>query len=104
MTQETVSLRDHFNALRANDKEALAIALQAADKAKDKAEDAQRRVNETQNEFRGTLKDQAATLMPRAEAEGKFNSIQKQLDSIQRLVYIGLGGAIVIQIGLQFVK
>lgn len=50
-------------------KEAVAAALTASEKAIIKAEAAQQRVNEGQNEFRGTLKDQAATLMPRAETE-----------------------------------
>lgn len=48
---------------------AVAAALVASEKAVNKAELAQQRVNETQNEFRGTLKDQASTLMPRSEAE-----------------------------------
>jgi len=45
------------------------IALAAADKAVAKAEENQRHINLTQNEFRGTLSDQAAQLMPRKEAE-----------------------------------
>ena len=45
------------------------IALQAADKANTKSEENQRHINLTQNEFRGTLSDQAAQLMPRKEAE-----------------------------------
>ena len=48
---------------------AVGAALIAAEKAVEKAEAAQGRVNETQNEFRGTLRDQAADLMPRAETE-----------------------------------
>lgn len=48
---------------------AVAAALAASEKAVSKAETAQQRVNEGQNEFRGTLKDQAATLMPRTETE-----------------------------------
>lgn len=50
-------------------KEAVSIAQVASDKAISKAEVAQSKVNEGQNEFRATLKDQAATLMPRAETE-----------------------------------
>jgi hypothetical protein len=46
-----------------------AIALAAADKANSKSEENQRHINLTQNEFRGTLTDQAAQLMPRKEAE-----------------------------------
>jgi len=43
-------------------KEALSAALASTDKAVSKAEQAQLRVNEGQNEFRASLKDQASTL------------------------------------------
>lgn len=55
---------------------AVTAALVASEKAVDKAEVAQGKVNETQNEFRGALKDQAATLMPRAEAENIFRELR----------------------------
>lgn len=96
-------LKEFVLALRADDKEALAIALKAADTATDKAEAAQRRVNETQNEFRGTLKDQATTLMPRAESEAKSKGVQAQIESLQKLVWMGLGAVLALQIVLQFV-
>jgi len=65
---------------------AVAAALVAAEKAVDKAEVAQQRVNETQNEFRGTLKDQAATLMPRAEAELAFTAMRELVDAQAHLI------------------
>lgn len=55
---------------------AVAAALSAADKAVGKAEIAQAKVNDTQNEFRGSLRDQAQTLMPRAEAENTFRELR----------------------------
>jgi hypothetical protein len=55
---------------------AVAAALEASEKAVNKAETAQANVNATQNEFRGQLKDQAATQMPRSEAENIFRELR----------------------------
>jgi hypothetical protein len=55
---------------------AVAAALVAAEKAVDKAEIAQAKVNETQNEFRGTLRDQAALFMPRTETENLIRELR----------------------------
>ena len=55
---------------------AVAAALAASDKAVDKSEMAQKVVNEGQNEFRGTLRDQAATFMPRAETESLVRELR----------------------------
>lgn len=60
----------------ASAEKAVAAALIAADKAVSKAEVAQGKVNETQNEFRGSLRDQAATQMPRSEAENTFRELR----------------------------
>lgn len=76
------TLKELFSKLREDDQLALRAALAAAEKANDKAEKAQQGINKTQNEFRGTLKDQAATLMPIKEAEAKFDDIQKQINSL----------------------
>jgi len=48
----------------------------------EKAETAQLRVNATQNEFRGTLKDQAAELMPRAETALLVAGLQSQINAL----------------------
>lgn len=83
MSEWTVdTLKEHLADLRADDQRALAAALASAEKANDKAETAQRAVNKTQNEFRGTLKDQASTLMPIKEAEAKFEDLQKQITDL----------------------
>jgi Flp pilus assembly protein TadB len=64
------------NAALVAQEKAVAAALAASEKAVNKAETAQGNVNETQNEFRGSLKDQAATQMPRAEAEVTFRELR----------------------------
>jgi len=55
---------------------AVTAALVASEKAVDKAEVAQAKVDEGQNEFRGTLRDQASTLMPRSETENLIRELR----------------------------
>lgn len=64
------------NAALIAQEKAVAAALAASEKAVNKAEIAQANVNETQNEFRGTLRDQATTQMPRSEAEVTFRELR----------------------------
>lgn len=64
------------NAALVAQEKAVAAALAASEKAVNKAEIAQANVNATQNEFRGSLKDQAATQMPRNEAENIFRELR----------------------------
>lgn len=61
---------------------ALNAALTAAEKAVIKAEVSTEKRFEAVNEFRGQLADQARTLMPRAEAEARIDSIQKLVDDL----------------------
>ena len=57
------------------------LALAAADKAVTKAEIATEKRFEGVNEFRSTLADQAARLMPREEAMSKFENLQKDINT-----------------------
>ncbi len=59
-------------------------ALAAADKAVTKAEIATEKRFEGVNEFRSTLADQAARLMPREEAQIKFENMQKDISGLSR--------------------
>ena len=54
------------------------LALAASEKAIIKAETATEKRFESVNEFRGSMKDQAALLMSRAEAEAKFKAIEEK--------------------------
>ncbi len=60
------------------------LALAAADKAVTKAETATEKRFEGVNEFRATLADQAARLLPREEALSKFENLQKDVNAISR--------------------
>lgn len=60
---------------------AVAAALIAAKEAVNKAELAQQRTNEGQNEFRGQLKDQANTLLPRTEYVLAHAALEDKVES-----------------------
>lgn len=72
--------REAVAAALAAQEKAVAAALAAADRAVAKAETAAERRFESQNEFRGTLTDQARTLMPRAESEQAIRMLNEKLD------------------------
>lgn len=72
---------------------AVTTALISAEKAVDKAEAAQLRVNETQNEFRGTLRDQASALMPRSETELMVKDLRSQIEAIRGSRREGIGAS-----------
>src|SRR6186713_1573425 len=70
-----------LSALSAQGK-AVDAALAAADRAVAKAEAAAEKRFESQNEFRGTLTDQARTFMPRTEAEQSTGAINDKLNAL----------------------
>jgi hypothetical protein len=90
---DSISLRDHLQALlvemdrrfeaaiSAQDK-AVQIAMVASEKAVVKAEIAAEKRFEAVNEFRGQLADQAATFMPRAEAEQRLGSLSEKITDL----------------------
>ena len=65
-------------------KEQTKLALDSADRAVNKAEQAAEKRFESVNEFRETLADQQRNLMPRAESELQFKSINDKVDNIIR--------------------
>lgn len=65
---------------------AVSAALAASEKAVNKAEVAQNKVNETQNEFRGTLRDQATLLMPRTEVESLVRELRVAIGSLETMM------------------
>ena len=64
--------------------EKTSLALTSSEKAVSKAEAATEKRFDAVNEFRGQLKDQAATLMPRAEADSKFKTLEDKLEEMKR--------------------
>lgn len=69
------------DALAAAEK-AVAAAMSAASLAVTKAEISAEKRLDSVNEFRGQLRDQAATLLPRIEAAQRFGAIESQLERV----------------------
>lgn len=72
-------------------KEAVNAALAAAQTAVNKAEIANEKRLDNQNEFRGQLKDQAANLMPRSEADARFVGLEKDVKRLSDSIIAGAG-------------
>jgi hypothetical protein len=70
--------KERFIALDKN----ITVAMMAADKAVGKAEMATEKRFEGVNEFRSTLADQAATLLPRAEFQVQHKSLLDKIDGL----------------------
>ena len=70
-------LSDKINA----QKDAISVAMVAADKATAKAENAMERRLEGMNEFRGQLKDQASTFIGRLEYEAKHDLLTAKYEA-----------------------
>lgn len=83
---------------------AVAAALAAAEKAVIKAETAADKRFDAVNEFRQTLTDQTNTFIPRAEYDAQHKALEDKVDVLTKLVYIGLGAVLALQIILQFLK
>lgn len=66
--------------VRAADKEAIALALTAANTAVIKAETAQQLKNEAQNEWRATVTDLTAQFVDRRQYEALHNALESKLD------------------------
>lgn len=64
-------------------KEAVSAALLAADRAVAKVETANEKRFESVNEFRGQLADQAATFLPRSEANIRFEGLVEKVDAVR---------------------
>lgn len=78
--------KEAVNAALAAAKEAVNAALAAANAAVNKAEIAAGKQFESVNEFRNTLSDQQLKLLPRAEADIKFNSLDKAIDNLVKML------------------
>lgn len=121
---EPISLREHLTvllaemdrrfeaAIAAQDK-AVQIAMVASEKAVVKAEIAAEKRFESVNEFRGQLADQAATFMPRAEAEQRLSALAEKIDDLKGSSKAGAsalwgwiagGAALVVAVVALFIK
>ncbi len=85
---ETVDAKsqDRAEALRRE----LILVTEAQRQAVAKAEEAQQEINKRNNDYRGQLADQAATLMPRKETEATVSEVRSLIDKVEDLTREGL--------------
>ncbi len=76
------TLKEHYDSRFDAQEKAVMAALAAAEKAVIKAETAAERRFESVNEFRGQLTDQAATFMPRLEAEQRIGQLAEKVEGL----------------------
>jgi hypothetical protein len=79
MDERDIRYEQRFKAMD----EKTSLALTASEKAVAKAEIATEKRFDSVNEFRGQLKDQAATLVPRAEADSRFKGLEEKIESLK---------------------
>lgn len=82
MTERDRRYEQRFEAMD----EKTSLALTSSEKAVAKAEIATEKRFDSVNEFRGTLSDQAANLLPRREADAKFSSFEGKLEDMKKEV------------------
>jgi uncharacterized membrane protein len=85
-------------------KTAVDAALSAAKEAVAKAETASEKRFDGVNEFRLTLSDQQRTLMPRAEAELRMNSLADQINAIKEAQIRNVGRSVGIKDSYGFIE
>lgn len=90
---DTVPLREHFEALNAERDKAIFAALAAQERAVKLAEENAALWRANANEWRGAMGDREKNFAPR-----------DQLESLKKLVYVGLGILMTVQFLLMYLK
>jgi predicted nuclease with TOPRIM domain len=85
------TLKEHFEALRADDRRAIDAALTSADRANSKAEAAADKRFDSVNEFRATLADQAKQLASRVEVSALDKRVQELTNRVNQAEGKGAG-------------
>jgi len=80
MNERDEKYRNRFIAIE----EKTALALSASEKATNKADASTEKRFESVNEFRGQLKDQTNTLIPRQEADAKIGSVDAKVEEVKK--------------------
>ncbi len=91
LRREVASLKELYLTTRASDKESIAIALVAADKAVNKAEDSAEKWRENANEWRGAMNDRERAFINRNEFEQWVKSTDEKFSRIERWMNTQIG-------------
>lgn len=92
-----VTLREYIDTRFDAQREAVQAALTSAKEAVAKAEAATERRFENSNEWRNTVETLQRTYMPRTESIQLHTSTAEKLESLQKMLWIGLGVVLAFQ-------
>ena len=81
---KTDTLKEHLDALRGADQRAIAMALDAAERANAKAESSMNERLAGMNELRGAMNDQARTYIPRHEYQSAHEVLVAMVAAIDK--------------------
>lgn len=101
--EEPVSLKEHIEKMLAEKDKAINIALAAAKEAVQVAETNSEKWRSNANEWRGAMSDREKNFMPKTEFEEYKKNTDEKISILQRLVYIGIGGLIVIEFLMKYI-
>lgn len=79
------------------------LRVDYGEKSVTKASESMEKRLDSMNEFRSTLKDQAATFISREIFDAKIALQQTEIDSLKKIVYIAIGMSVIVEIVLRFV-
>jgi hypothetical protein len=96
----TDTLKEYVDRRFADSELRISDARHSVERAEDQAGTTRLYAEQKSNEFRGQLSDQAATFMPRGEADQRFIAMSKGIDELRRLVYIATGLAMAAAIAI----
>lgn len=88
---DTVDLKEYLNSRIDDVKDSVKTAYTSMEKRL-----------ESMNEFRTQLKDQAARFVTREEMESKIDNLVEKMESLQKIVYVGLGAVLALEFLLRF--
>ncbi len=98
-----ISWKEYVDVRFSDQEQAVQAALAAAEKAVVKAELASDKRFESVNEFRAQLSDQANTFISRVEYNANQKANDQKVESLQRLVFMGVGVLLTLEIALRFI-
>lgn len=95
---DSVSLRDYFDVRLLSVERSTELALANVEHATKLAADSLEKRLDSMNEFRDQLKTQAGTFLTKESSESKIQILETKIESLQKIVYVGLGIFIVLEV------
>lgn len=86
MTDETVTLREHLEALRSADQRALEIKQKADEQALELSREAQRYRDEQANKLRDQINEERGKYLTKDEYDGKHEELIRRMGAVEQIL------------------